>query len=883
MANFFDEEEPKTAANFFDEPEVPVAKAPEAPAPKPVEVAAPRKGLMDAAVAALPLGSVASRVLEKTQPPSTDGRTATERSLTALGKGMIEGFPGGYGPKMVAGLESMLPGSGTYEEELAKEKASLEAARSEYGVPFGVGEFVGELPTFIAGGALGKAYETAALGKKILDLEKAGKALTPGLKAARTALRALGIGETTAVERLARTGDLKEAAVTGATTAALGPVFEGAGILARKLGPELGAGAVETVARRGAQAATLATPAAVLAKTSYPEEGDTAAKTKSLLGSALFAGGAAKQGIEGLPKARRAALAPIMERAEIESAEAVRPSIYQKEARRLVEERKLEAPVERMRREQAVRGQAEQEIGEYNRVKAERLRSAQKEAEGQIEARRQAEADRKIVEAERKNDYTERVKEQRTRNQQFRRAVANEQRVIETAQNMKTNAEATLNKLLTEAADIAELQRGLEAGTDPSLRGMLGKLFQDTSNRIIGAEEAVARSPGAYSPEFVNKLKATRKLIDDSYVRNTDKGGYLEDFVDDPYVRLEQYRAELMAKTQKQADANAAAKGRAASRLLADFEQEARAARERPLVPEERIRAIAEEAGLDYSQKPSDIPEGFIDPPMFGQRVDYPLKAAPASAVAPESRVVALERQRAERPMTKAQRVQAILEERATRGDVLPEPPTKAQARLQQLRLEQAEGKMGTATGETPQDAMMRRLMEERPEALEQLVREAVEREVVAGGRAVSGLRPQGEIPGEKPAFMDPMQAGKLRVLYETSVPDNIKPMISFRKFLGIVRGSANLPESKFRELQAVRPGAVPSETRLARPLELNALLRAWDKALAEKTVPSGFLARQGITYKDLQGDLALRARSLGQALEDPETREYLLGLLPSP
>ncbi len=862
--------------------EAPVAKAPEAPAPKPVEVATPRKGLMDAAVSALPLGGVASRVLEKTQPPSTDGRTATERALTALGKGMVEGFPGGYGPNIVAGIESMLPGSGTYEEELTKEKASLEKARAEAGVPFGVGELVGELPTLVAGGALGKAYETAALGKKILDLEKAGKVLTPGLKAARTALRALGIGETAAAERLARTGDLKEAAITGATTAALGPVFEGAGILARKLGPELGAGAVETAVRRGAQAATLATPAAVLAKASYPEEGDTAAKTKSLIGSALLAGGAAKQGLEGLPKARRAALAPIMERAEIESAEAVRPSIYQKEARRLVEERKLEAPVERMRREQAVRGQAEQEIGEYNRVKAERLRSAQKEAEGQIEARRQAEADRKIVEAERKNDYTERVKEQRTRNQQFRRAVANEQRVIETAQNMKTNAEATLNKLLTEAADIAELQRGLEAGTDPSLRGMLGKLFQDTSNRIIGAEEAVARSPGAYSPEFVNKLKATRKLIDDSYVRNTEKGGYLEDFVDDPYVRLEQYRAELMAKAQKQADANAAAKGRAASRLLADFEQEARAARERPLVPEERIRAIAEEAGLDYSQKPSDIPEGRIDP-GFGQRVDYPLKAAPASAVAPESRVVALDRQRAERPMTKAQRVQAILEERAAQGDVLPEPPTKAQARLQQLRLEQAEGKMGTATGETPQDAMMRRLMEERPEALEQLVREAVEREVVAGGRAVSGLRSQGEIPGEKPAFMDPMQAGKLRVLYETSVPDNIKPMIGFRKFLGIVRGSANLPESKFRELQAVRPGAVPSETRLARPLELNALLRAWDKALAEKTVPPGFLARQGVTYKDLQGDLALRARSLGQALEDPETREYLLGLLPSP
>ena len=153
----------------------------------------------------------------------------------------------------------------------------------------------------------------------------------------------------------------------------------------------------------------------------------------------------------------------------------------------------------------------------------------------------------------------------------------------------------------------------------------------------------------------------------------------------------------------------------------------------------------------------------------------------------------------------------------------------------------------------------------------------------MAGGRAVSGLRPQGEIPGEKPTFLDPMQAGKLRVLYETSVPDSIKPVIGFRKFLGIVRGAANLPESKFRELQAVRPGTVPSETRLARPLELNALLRAWDKALAEKTVPPGFLARQGLTYKDLQGDLALRARSLGQALEDPETREYLRGLLPSP
>ena len=806
----------------------------------------------------------------------------TGRGLTALGKGMVEGFPGGYGPKMVAGLESMLPGSGTYEEELAKEKASLEAARSEYGVPFGVGEFVGELPTFIAGGALGKVAETAALGKKTLDLAKAGKALTPALKAAQAALRAMGLGGTVTAENLVRTGDLGEAATAGATTAALGPFFEGAGVLARKLGPELGAGAVETVARRGAQAAVLGGPAAALAKASYPEQGDTAEKTKSVLGSLLLAGGAAKEGLDALPAARRQTLKPIMERAEIESAEAVRPTIYQQEARRLAEERRLEAPVERMKREQAVRGQAEQETTAYQRAEAERRRSIQKEAEDRIAARRKEAIDQKIVEAERKGDYTERRKEQTARNRQFRQAIVREQRIMETAQGLKTNAEATLNKLLTEAADIAELQKGLAEGSDPSLRGMLGKLFQDTSNRIIGAEEAVARNPGEYSPEFVAKLKATRKLIDDSYIRNTEKGGYLEDFVDDPYVRLQEYRAERMAQAQKQADANAAAQARAANRLLLDFEAEARKAQERPVVPEERIREIAEEAGLDYSQKPSDVPAGRVDP-SFGTQVDYQLKAAPASAVAPESRVVALERQRAAQPMTKAQMVRAIAEERAARGETAPEPPAKAQERLRQLRLEQAEGKLGTATGETQQDAIMRRLLDERPEELEARVREAVEREVVAGGRAVSGLRPQGEIPGEKPTFLDPMQAGKLRVLYETSVPDSIKPVIGFRKFLGIVRGAANLPESKFRELQAVRPGAVPSETRLARPLELNALLRAWDKALAEKTVPPGFLARQGLTYKDLQGDLALRARSLGQALEDPETREYLRGLLPSP
>jgi hypothetical protein len=467
----------KSLNDEFDAlPDAPVAKAPEAPAPKPVE----KTGV-----------------------------------LAGLGKGMVEGFPGGYGPNIVAGIESVLPGGGTYEEELAKEKASLEKARAEAGVPFGVGEFVGELPTFVAGGALGKMAG---------GLATAGKALTPGLKAAEAAIRAMGLGGTAAAERLARTGDVGEAAVTGATTAALGPVFEGAGILARKLGPELGAGAVKTAVRRGAQAATLATPAAVLAKASYPEEGDTAAKTKWLLGQGLLAKEAATGVGEAIVSKARESIQPKLRRATAEGTALAREDVF------------------------------------------------------------------KDV-----------LADEATRNRQFRAAVKGEQRAMTDAEKIKRGDLSAIDKMAQDALDLDALVKGLGDGTDPSLRGLLGKLFQDTSNRLLRAKQALENRPELASQPLKEKIATVDRLITESYLKNTEKGGYLEDFNDDPYVRLEEIRKERLADAVRKRDRLSEQQASLLRRVgERNYLEEARAKQQKPAVPEARLRELATEAGLEY-------------------------------------------------------------------------------------------------------------------------------------------------------------------------------------------------------------------------------------------------------------------------------------------
>jgi hypothetical protein len=795
---------------------------------------------------------------EKMTSLGRESAKAAFEPIQDIGRGLISGAPFDLGPKAVAALASV--GDKTYEEALTDERTKIAESKARSPYLFGGGELVSEFGTL------------RGVGKGAASLGKAAGRVAPVAKTvAELAAESAAMGAYGATEAAARGEDVGTAALT---TAALPGVGRFGGFLAQKALPAAEAGLIEKGIRYPlAGAAAVATPAA-LAYESYPANGSTSDKVKWLVTQGLVGRDVARQGIGAAKGAAAKKLEPLQSRAVQEAEGLVRQKVYEPEAARLAEERVLEEPVAKMRREQAVRAQAEGEIGAYNRAEANRLQSIQEEVETRQEAKRQADFDRQIVEAARQEDYKLRLAEEKRRNQQFRTALKNEGRVIRTAANMEQQGEVTLRKLQSEAADLAALEQGLQEGTDPSLRGMLGKLFQDTSNRIMGAEEAVARNPGKYSPDFVEKLKATRAMVDDSYVRNTEKGGYLEDFVDDPYVRLEAYRQDRLAQAQRSKDANAAAQEQASSRLLADFEKEARTALAPVEIPEARIRSIAAKAGLDY-RRTKDLPKGRVDP-EFGTEVVYPLKAAPSSAVAPESRVVALERERAERPVTKAQMVETVRREREARGEVSPAKPVKAEDRLRQIRLEQAEGRLGTATGETPKQVITRQLTEDRPAALEPAVQARMAQELAAARRTVGGLSPTAAQPGERPSGILEPSTG--RILYETLFPEEARPFVSLRRFMPGAGGGAvrvTEPKRSLPEYSSVREGEIPTETRLERPLQLQALTDSWLRMLRTERDPRTSIERfargVGKTVDEFVSTPSLALESLKLALQEHE------------
>lgn len=206
------------------------------------------------------------------------------------------------------------------------------------------------------------------------------------------------------------------------------------------------------------------------------------------------------------------------------------------------------------------------------------------------------------------------------RNQQFRAALRSEQRAMRTAEKVKQGDLTEVDRMARDALDLAALVKGLGEGTDPSLRGLLGKLFQDTSNRLTRAKAAIQERPELASKELVDKINTVDRLITESYLKNTEKGGYLEDFNDDPYARLEVERQARLKRATAQQDALASRQ----AKLLEDIKtrnylEEARAKQRPPTVPEDVARGLAEQAGLEYAG-PDE---------QFGKPVRHKIKLSP--------------------------------------------------------------------------------------------------------------------------------------------------------------------------------------------------------------------------------------------------------------
>lgn len=188
------------------------------------------------------------------------------------------------------------------------------------------------------------------------------------------------------------------------------------------------------------------------------------------------------------------------------------------------------------------------------------------------------------------------------RNQQFRAALKGEQRAMRTAEKIKQGDLTEVNKLAQDALDLDALVKGLGEGTDPSLRGLLGKLFQDASNRLLRAKQALENRPELASKDLVEKINTVDRLITESYLKNTEKGGYLEDFNDDPYARLEVERQARLKQATEKRDRVAQQQADLLTRIgTRNYLEEARTKQRPPTVPENVARQLAEKAGLEYA------------------------------------------------------------------------------------------------------------------------------------------------------------------------------------------------------------------------------------------------------------------------------------------
>lgn len=224
------------------------------------------------------------------------------------------------------------------------------------------------------------------------------------------------------------------------------------------------------------------------------------------------------------------------------------------------------------------------------------------------------------MELAREDVFKDVIADETVRNQQFRAAIKGEQRAIRTADQIRQGDVKALDKLEADVRDADALARGLEEGTDPSLRGLLGKLFQDVSNRLLRAKQALANRPELAGTPVAEKIATVDRLIEESYLKNTERGGYLEDFNDDPYVRLEQIRKERAADATRKRDRLAGEQAALLERMgMRNYLEEARVKTAPPSVPEARQRELAEAAGLEYAGTDTS----------FGKPVRHRLAMAP--------------------------------------------------------------------------------------------------------------------------------------------------------------------------------------------------------------------------------------------------------------
>jgi hypothetical protein len=689
MANFFDEEEPKKEANFFDEPEAPAsALAAEAPAPAP-------------------------------EPERSFGERALRKGF-AVASGISDVVP--FAPQIIARLRT-LKGPETYEEELAKvreEKAMIEE---------------GEPVTTSASRTLGTLASIPAIGA---GAGPVGAALRFG---------AYG-GARAATQEGATAGDIAKSA---AFNAAVPAMFKVAARAAGALAPTTTTGTLGTLGLRTAQTGVRAVPYGVVAeqplRTLVSDTATPAEMTEAginLLALPLAATQELRQGtrrsaLRQAESIRGRALTDardlVAAEQKAEAAEAVRKQLALEAETEAARVRAAEEAVSGQRRaeteayEQGVKLETGREVqaarsaAEQARLVGEQRRSAEVQAErrAQLDAREQAaeqlrdEAqkakaraeDDALTFAQQKQDVATEAKIWEQKNKRAMRAVKDEQRVISEAERLARGDQAAVAEMQAEITELKAMEDALTTGDDPSLRGAVAKKYQDMGNRLERALKFFKDGGVEPPPEYQQAYDSVRE----SYLRNTQAQGYVgfgpsnELFLEDPKAWAESERLRRLDKVETDRTGKEAAIVRFLEGIAQrDYMAEARTTRAGPQVPEPRIQELFGEQGLAYAGGPLVQPDGVpIKQPFLGGRVPR------APFTSPEVMAESIQRRRA--LQTEQDTLRTLMRDFRRTEARVPTTSERARAeRLAELQAQQAAGFSGLTDRQAIEQAVRSRM-----------------------------------------------------------------------------------------------------------------------------------------------------------------------------
>lgn len=833
---------------------------------------------------------------EKMTSLGRESAKAAFEPIQDIGRGLISGAPFDLGPKAVAALESV--GDKTYEEALTDERTKIAESKARSPYLFGGGELVSEFGTL------------RGVGKGAASLGKAAGRVAPVAKTvAELAAESAAMGAYGATEAAARGEDVGTAALT---TAALPGVGRFGGFLAQKALPAAEAGLIEKGIRYPlAGAAAVATPAA-LAYESYPANGSTSDKVKWLVTQGLVGRDVAGQAFGAAKGAAAKKLEPLQSRAVQEAEGLVRQKVYEPEATRLAGQETQIAKTAQARAAEGTRLQsleqsqaAGADVEQAKAQRREQVRAIEEKLAGEMKTQRlndlsevetlssmkrdvATKARLDAIETAQKQENVAELSRLSTKaNSVFQKQVKAEQRVIREASRIAAGDTAELGALESEISELNDYVGKLNANDDPQLRGMAAKKFQDTRHRLATLGDIYQSRGITPPPEYGRALDRVEK----SYIDNSDKWlalGETDPIIEDPVAWTERQRERLIREAGQQLSAAQEEKLRLAGRIVArDYAAEARASLEGPIVPEARLKELAEEQGLTYSSEPVIQQGRPVELPLT--RGGYPSKQTTArstemlrryqseqtNAIPLEEMVAELRRKKLERPTATERRREAFAPMR--------EPiPSKGQ-RIAERKLEEARAKFNAPpvepepiTGKTPQQTALEQLTAERPAALEPAVQARMAQELAAARRTVGGLSPTTVQPGERPSGILEPSTG--RILYETLFPEEARPFVSLRRFMPGTGGGAvrvTEPKRSLPEYSSVREGEIPTETRLERPLQLQALTDSWLRMLRTERDPrtpiERFARGVGKTVDEFVSTPSLALESLKLALQEHE------------